>query len=234
MISPLPSDAFTQGSRNADRASPRNVRGRPTMALLLVATCVLTSCGDGGGCDPTEPMCGGPGATTIADVRVMSPVDTVMAVGRTAEWTAEATDAAGAPVPTSFVWSSTDDAAAAVDSDGLVSATGVGTTTIGATADGVTGTLRLRAVDADLEAVAANLSDPFRDALTDALGATTQSAAIAAVDACEGYVEAGHVLALDGCLVVAQSVPGADGDEDAVLGVLDLFFTDSRVRLSLQ
>ncbi len=90
------------------------------------------------------------GVTGRAGVTVVAPAPTTVAVtpdtlaltaiGQTARLTAEVRDQAGramAGVPVS--WSSADTTVAAVDSAGLVSAAGSGTTTITATADSASG-----------------------------------------------------------------------------------------------
>lgn len=84
----------------------------------------------------------GPGA--VATVTVTPGTVTLTAAGATQQYAAEARDADGTPVSTTFTWSSADDTVATVDpATGLASAVMTGVTTISATAGGVTGSATL-------------------------------------------------------------------------------------------
>ncbi|HUR91791.1 MAG TPA: Ig-like domain-containing protein [Gemmatimonadaceae bacterium] len=93
-------------------------------AAFLVAAC-------GGGDGPTPP--GGPASLTIepsSDVRLLG-------VGDTRQLTATPRDSDGNPVSATVTWTSTNPAVATVNSSGLVTATGIGTATVRATAGSV-------------------------------------------------------------------------------------------------
>ena len=75
-----------------------------------------------------------------AAVEVTPDVDTLVALGETVRLAAEAADANGHPIEGAvFAWSSGDEAVATVDSAGVVTATGNGTATVTARADGASG-----------------------------------------------------------------------------------------------
>jgi len=89
----------------------------------------VSACGGGDG--PTPPS--GPSSITLApasDIRLAG-------VGQTAQLTATPKDAAGNPVSATVVWTSSNTAVATVSSTGLVTATGVGSAQIRATAGSV-------------------------------------------------------------------------------------------------
>jgi hypothetical protein len=200
------------------------------MAALLV----LPACkGATEVCDPSDPLCSGGGGGTVANITVDSPVDTVMAVGRTVPMTATATNSTGGPVTVTFIWNSTNTTVATVNGSGVVSADAAGTTTIQASAQSETGSIAMRAVDADLVAVTAALTDPFTASLGAALSGTPASALNTILTTCGDHVASGHVRALDQCLTNALGVSPADGDDQALLGVLALFFAYAQAQLNL-
>ncbi len=87
--------------------------------------------------------CGGSTATALLVVDTVS-VDPAEAsletVASTTEFTAVALDRSGEEVPgVIFLWSSSDEAVATIDADGLAIATGTGSAVIQATMPGVTG-----------------------------------------------------------------------------------------------
>jgi len=202
------------------------------LALILI---VLASCkGTEQACSPTDPQCGGAPAPRIMSIAVSSPVvDTVMAVGRSAQLMATAASATGGSVATGFAWSSTVPATATVDVGGLVTARSAGMTLVQASAGAVTGELLMRAVDADLPAVTSTLSDPLTTSLRSELGATAQSAVQAHLDRCASHVEAGNVLAIEACLAGLRDVGGAGANDATLLAVLGLLADHARRRLQL-
>jgi len=216
---------------------PRSV----VLLSVVAAALVLGSCkGAEEVCNPTDPLCGsggggggGGGGASIASIDVTSPIDNVMAVGRTAQMSATATDTDGGTVTPTFDWSSTDEATATVSSSGLVSALAAGTTDIEASADGVTGSLTMRAVDADLDGISGLLTDPFRTALTDALDSGTRSSLAGPLSDCQTRVSSGNILAIQDCLADALSTTGAGGTDTALLGVLSLYFEQADRHLGL-
>ena len=94
----------------------------------------------------------GTGAVTVAQVvtavAVSPSADTLVAFGDTVRLVAEATDANGHSVEavTEFVWSSSDTLVAVVDSAGLLTAVGGGTTTVTAAAGEVAGAVPVTVV----------------------------------------------------------------------------------------
>jgi hypothetical protein len=213
---------------------PRSV----SLPTLLVAALAIASCkGAEKVCQPTDPLCnnGGGGGASIASIEVSSPIGTVMAVGRTAQMSATATDTDGGtvtPSPT-FSWSSTVMSVATVNGSGLVSASTAGTTDIEASADVVTGSLTMRAVDADLAAISTLLGDAYLDALVAGLAAATASTINGHVSTCQTNVTSGNILAIRDCLADALAVTGADGTDTALLAVLALYFEQADRHLGL-
>jgi len=135
--------------------------GRVPACLIGVATgSLIVACG-GDGEDPTEPS-----LPLISQVAVASPIDTLIAATRTVQLSASAVDAQGNAISTvQYEWSSSNTAVATVGNTGLVQPTVAGPVTISASADGVSGTLRLRVVEADLSGITTLLNDPFTDQL---------------------------------------------------------------------
>ena len=87
--------------------------------------------------------CGGGGTPSINTIEV-TPSTASKQVGQTQQFTAVAKDANGNPISgVSFTWSSSDNAIATVNSDGLATAVAVGTATITASAGGKSGTATL-------------------------------------------------------------------------------------------
>ncbi|MDH3205366.1 MAG: Ig-like domain-containing protein [Gemmatimonadota bacterium] len=204
----------------------------PFMAMAVAL--VLSSCkGAEQVCDPTDPLCGGGGTPTIATITVTSPVDTVMAVGRTVQMSAAAMSSTGSPVSATFVWNSTSTGVGTVNANGLVMAQGTGTTNVQAMAGGQTGSIQMRAVDADLPAVTQTLTDAYRDALAAALSGTPASTLSGLMTTCASHLTSGHVRSLNTCLVNALNLSGTDGNDEALLGVLDLFFAHAQRQLQL-
>lgn len=208
---------------------------RPSRAhrvLTCVAVTALAACGsEPAGCNPTEPGCGP--APAVSTIVVAAPIDTVMAVGRTAQLSASATDASGSPVTVSFAWSSASTSVATVSDVGLVSADGVGSTSIEARAEGVVGTWPLRVVDADLDGISALLADPFAGALIGSLDTATASDMDQLVAVCGSAVTDGDVLRVRGCLQDAIAAESPDPANDPALAVLDLMYQESLRKLRL-
>lgn len=170
---------------------------------------------------------------TVSAIAVTATIDTVMAVGRTTQLSASATDAAGNAISTSFTWSSSSAPVATVDGDGTVSAVGPGAASIQASADGETGQWSVRVVDADLDGVTALLSDPFADALIESLDVDTQSAMVELAADCDEALGSGDVLAIRTCLDGAVAVEAAEAGSAPSLAILDLFFEESLRKLRL-
>ena len=212
----------------------------PRVQLLLVAVTLLAASCTGATpvCSPSDPLCGGSGGggstPTVTAIAVTSPiVGTVMAVGRTAQLSANASDASGNPITVTFSWSSTNTSAATVNSSGLVAAIAAGTTNVQAAASGITGSLTIRAVDVDLDGIASTLADSFVQAIRGGLTSATASTLGGFFSSCSSNVTTGNVLAIDACLQGAQDTNGADGTDDALLAVLALFLEHAQRNLQL-
>ena len=105
------------------------------VAASLSATLWVYACGDG----TTEPPPPDPPRPTTVTVTPDSVVFT--AIGQTEQLAAEVRDQIGRPmVDVAVSWSSSDTTVAAVDSAGLVTAAGIGVTTVTATVGEVSGT----------------------------------------------------------------------------------------------
>jgi hypothetical protein len=206
-----------------------------SLALVLaVSACKSESC------DPADPLCnagggggGGGGNTTVANVLVDSPVDTVMAVGRTVPMTAAAVNSDGDTLAATIVWNSTDTGVATVSGSGVVSALSAGTTNVQASSGGQTGQIAMRAVDANLAGISAALGDAFASALAAALTGTPASNLQALLTTCSNQIAAGHVRAIDQCLTSALGVSSGDTNDQALLGVLAIYFAYSQQQLNL-
>jgi hypothetical protein len=184
-------------------------------------------CDDGGGTNPP------PSTPTIATIGVVSPIDSLLAVGRTTQLTATARDDTGAPVTATITWSSTNPAAATVSTSGLVTGVGPGATTIRAVSGSVTGAAPFRAVDADLPGLAAVLGDSFAAGLVGALSGAARTSVSGFLTNCSSSVTAGHIGNVEQCLDAIAAATGADANDTAVLAVLKLFVDFARTQLNL-
>ena len=206
----------------------------PPAPHLLVALMLLASCKGATEVDPLGDPGGGGGGPTVATIAVTSPIDSVMAVGRTAQLSAAATDASGSPITVTFSWNSTNPSTATVSGTGVVSAIAAGTTLIQASSpNNVTGQLQMRAVDADLDVISTALTDSFVQAMRGALSGATASTLNAFLSDCSTHITSGNVLAIDACLQGAQDTNGATGTDDALLAVLALFLEYAQRQLQL-
>lgn len=108
--------------------------------LLIFLSAVSAACGGDGA---TEP---GPGPT-VEGVRVAPGADTLLALDDTARLSATALDANGEPVPgVTFSWSSSDQSVLGVSQAGVVRAVGVGSASVTAAVEGVTGRAELAVI----------------------------------------------------------------------------------------
>ncbi len=203
------------------------------LVFLLLAACKEAS---PGGCNPTDPLCAGGAIDTI---EVVSAIDSVIDVGSTAQATALARDAGGVGVSVPiWGWTSLHTSTATVHpTTGLVSALAVGTATIRASqtvTPGVTGDLRLRVVDADLPAVTGLVTDSISARMRQALSTTPRGAMTTILTSCATHVGSGNLLAVNTCLTNAAAVSGgSNGNDNALLNVLDLFYEHARRQLQL-
>jgi hypothetical protein len=186
-------------------------------AVLLLTPLGLVSCSDS---SPSEPE---PDPPTLTSVTVTSPIDTVMAVGRSTQLSAQARDQNGNVMPgVSFSWRSTNADAATVSGVGVVQGAGAGTSTIEADAGDAEGGLRMRVVAADLEAIQTLLEDPWVLALGETLGDASRATFHDALEHCAQALDDGHILNLAACLAEAGDPSASDTDDPAVLAVLSL------------
>ena len=186
-------------------------------AVLLLMPLALVSCSDS---SPSEPE---PDPPTLTSVTVTSPVDTVMAVGRSTQLSAQARDQNGNPMPgVAFSWRSTNADVATVSGAGVVQGADAGASTIEADAGDAVGSLRMRVVAADLEAIEALLQDPWILALGETLGDDSRAVFDEALEDCAQALDDGHILNLAACLAEAGDPSASEADDPAVLAVLSL------------
>lgn len=190
-----------------------------------------------GACKGATEVCNDPlTCTGVTAVTVTSPtVDTVMAVGRTAQLVAAAVSGT-ASVTIPFSWTANPTSVATVTPGaGLVTGVAAGTVTITAAQsnNAVTGQLSMRVVNANLPLVATVVADTLADALRQALNNTPRGTVTTGLATCAGHVTTGNLLALDACLASLTAVAGTDTNDNALLNVLDLFFNFARSSLQL-
>ncbi len=105
-----------------------------TSFLLMSVAFTLSSCGGGGGDEPTPP------APTLQAININGST-TSLTVGQTLKLTASASPST-VTLPT-VVWTSSNPEVATVSNNGLVTAVGAGTVTIQASAEGKTNTYQI-------------------------------------------------------------------------------------------
>ena len=94
------------------------LRSRVAAVLLASGAALVAACSsESPGCAPTDPGCNQTDPTVSA-VSVEAEIDTVMAVGRTTQLSATATDRDDNPISTSFTWSSSSTSVATVTRTG--------------------------------------------------------------------------------------------------------------------
>jgi hypothetical protein len=114
---------------------------------------------------------------------------------------------------------------ATVSSSGAVTGTGPGSTRITARADGVAGTLDVTVADADLDAVARLLDDPFGEALLTSIGGADESAIRAARGDCAAGESTGDLSEIIDCVEEARAriAEGADATKGPLMALLGMF-----------
>jgi uncharacterized protein YjdB len=154
-------------------------------------------------------------ATTIASIVVTPATRALGALGVTQQYVAEARNAAGQPIPgVVFTWVSTDPLVATIDGgSGLATTSGEGSTTIQASAGGVTGSATL-AVDISGNTAVASITVTPPNALLSALGDVQQFSAVAR-DA-NGNIVAGASFTWTSTNAAVASVDGSTGLATAV------------------
>ena len=183
-------------------------------------------------CGENEPN--GP-EYVVAAITITSPIGEVMAVGRTVTLNAVATDTRGDKVVSqiAYSWESSNRAVATVDQNGTVTGVASGTATITASADGVSGSLPMRVVAADLDRIGRLVNDPFTVLL--ASGLNTASEVNAGLDTSRQALTEGNVLAAQRGLEVALSAIDSvtDPDDRALSAVLRLLLDYAKSLLGL-
>ncbi len=173
--------------------------------------------------------CGGDtaGPAAVASIAVTSPTGARMAVGRTTQLAAVAHDAHGGVVTgVTFTWTSSAFGIAQVDGTGLVSGLAAGSATLSAQGAGVTGTLAMQVVVADLNGITAAISDPFTASLVAGLSTAVRDRVQAALTQCTSGAVQGNFTTIESCLASARAeVAGAtDPTDRALLATLALYF----------
>lgn len=214
--------------RSAERRRLEPRWARASVAGLLAAA--LISCGEGPTQPPIDP---GPDPDpTVATVRVASALGDLIAVGRTAQLTAEALTSTGATVAGTASWSSSDDAIATVDANGIVTGVAEGTASISATVDGVTGSLDLTLADADLAAIETLLDDALAEELLGGVGGTAETNLRAEWAECRSGAGSGSLAQLRDCIATARThLAGSIDPSVAPLAALLGLFVDGIERL---
>lgn len=208
------------GGPELARHSPRSV---PPAAAAVLAVLVAACGGDG----PAEPA-------TPSTVVVTSPIGAVMATDRSVQLDAEAQDAGGQVLTgQSFTWSAGDPAVAVVSGSGTVQGVAAGTTAITASTDGVSGSLEMRVVAADLAAVGALLDDAFAARLLDGLTTDVRTRAESTWAECGTALDAGHILALSDCFTAVRDESATEGGDRARLAVLAILALRAEQHLGL-
>lgn len=196
------------------------------MTVLAVVAVAAPACGSD---DPT-----GPEPDPVRSVVVTSPIEDVMAVGRSVALDAVAEDASGNAIPgKAFTWRSSDDTVASVNDNGRVQGLSTGRTGITAEVDGVSGSLEMRVVAAELEQVSTLLEDVFTDRLVSKLGDAPRGVVGTALDDCSSALDAGYILALDACLMEIRDESATEPTDRALLAVLRLIAARAGLFLNL-
>ncbi len=163
---------------------------------------------------------------TVASVSVTSPIGDRMAVGRTVQLSAEARDSRGSVVSgVTFTWTSSAPSIAEVDGTGQVSGLAAGSATFSAEGSGVTGTLGMRVIAADLSGITTDVNDPFTTSLAANLTNTVRSRVQTALGQCASGAAQGNFTVIEGCLasVRAEVAAATDPTDRALLASLALF-----------
>ncbi len=146
------------------RSDPLHTRASRIGQLLLALIVGLVGCGDDGGTGQTAP---------VASVVIEAPADS-LEIGESVRLSASTLDARGDTlIGRAITWSSNDTTIITVNGGGLLTGRAVGSTTIIATSEGISGTTSSRVV---IAAVASISISPAAD--TVALNGVTQYTAI--------------------------------------------------------
>lgn len=174
----------------------------------------------------------------VTNVTVVSAADSILAAGRSAQFTATALDAGGQPQTVVFAWQSSNPVAAQVDANGMVQALATGSTAIAASVPaegGVQGALTIRVVNADLTTVTTLSGDAFPAALVTALSPAAKPAAQVSWALCATHAGDGNIVAIRRCVAElrAQGVAAPDATDRMLLALLGVFGDHIEQRLAL-
>ena len=196
--------------------NPSSEGGTGGRIAITAMAAFLVACG--GDKNPVEPA-------VVAAVQVTSPVDSILALGRTAQLTATARDQAGNPMLVSLTWQSSNTGVVTVTAAGLVAAAGTGTATVTASVGSVSGIIRLRVAPADLPTASGLAADAFAGVLVAGLTSAKRTALEAAFAPCATGASSGNIVAIQTCVdnVRAQASTAADPTDRALLAVLVLY-----------
>jgi hypothetical protein len=172
---------------------------------------------------------------TVAAIAVTSPIGNRLAVGRTTQLGAEARDAAGAAIDNVTVTWTSSAATATVNATGLISGIAAGSSTISATGGGVTGTLAMQVVDADLPGITTTVNDAFAQSLLANLTVPVRTAVELGLAQIQSGVLVGNFTTIETGLATARSqVTGAmDPTDRALLASLALYLDRIQALMNL-
>jgi uncharacterized protein YjdB len=164
---------------------------------------------------------------------VTSPIGSLLDVGGGAQLAAAAKDAKGGPAGgVTLTWASSNAGIVSVNSAGRIAALGVGTATISAQAGGVSGTLAVRVVDADLAGISALAKDAYVMALVVATTAEVRTRLEAATTSCVTGAQQGNLERIQSCIAAVRTeVANATDPTDRVLLAVIVLFVDQIERL---
>lgn len=195
-----------------------------SVLILSAATVPFLGCsGDG----PSGPP-------PVTSVVVTSPIEDVMAVGRSVQLSAVANDDAGDAISgRSFSWESSDESVATVNETGVVQGLADGSARISAETGDVSGTLDMTVVAAELQTVSGLLDDSFTSRLSAGLTPSVRDAVQTSLTACQDALDEGYLLDLRDCLQDAASTSTSDATDVALLAVLETITLRAELSLNL-
>ena len=206
----------------------RLLGARLPLAATLIGGIALHACGEESAVQPPPP--------SVASVVVTATVDSLIALGRMAQLTATATDGQGTSVSgAAFTWESSDAAVATVNATGLVTSVAAGSVTITATSEGVSGSLKMRVVEADLTGIGDLLADPYVLQLIAQVNENTAARLRDALLEVSLSVTQGNLSAVHSALTTAQSevMGSADANDVVLFAVLRLVLDHAERLLNL-
>ncbi len=206
-------------------AAPSSILFRPEHSHLALAVVLLSgvmfyaACGGDGAVTTTEPPPPPPPpSTTVASVEVTAAIDTLIALGRTAQLNVTVRDADGnALTDRTVTWTSSDQAMATVNTSGLVTSVAAGAVTITATSEGVAGSLPMRMVAADLDGIGDLLEDPYVLRLVANVDQATATRLGDAFSEVSSGIDNGNLSAIGRALTTAQGEVASSTDADDVV-----------------